>query len=358
MSSPRIAIIGCGAITHSVHLPGIIDAGWELATLCDLDAARLEETRATAAVSFPDVRVTTDYRELLADETITAVIIATPPKAHAPLSIEALAAGKHVLCEKPNVLSMAEARDVLAASERAPGTLQFFSSRFRDAGARRAREVLRSGAIGKPYHAEVQLFLPAARACDKPPGKAPLWFGRKEVAGGGPFMDMGQYFLDGLLWMLDWPELQRITASAWRGMPTGLPDENAWDVEDHMTLLAHFHGELAINLDITARVLQHWRWRTHILGTKGSLLLDRTREHKFICRRADLKQRTITEDALADPGPHHDLPQRLRDLTAILQGEDRPYGTTARETVALTRLCLLAYASSDARREYSAEESI
>src|SRR4029079_19728162 len=100
-----------------------------------------------------------------------------------------------------------------------PGrTIQFFSSRFRNGGTRAARNCVRDGRLGKIYRADIQFWLPYGRTCDR---NGPAWFGQKAHAGGGPFMDMGQYFLDRLFYILDWPEWTRMSAHTFLGFPTG-----------------------------------------------------------------------------------------------------------------------------------------
>lgn len=113
----RIAVVGCGDIASTRHIPTIHahpDAA--LAALCDTD---LERARRLAD-EFDVPVCTADYRELLRDRTIDAVVVATPPWVTPGMTIEFLRAGKDVLCEKPMALSL-EAANEVAEAERETG---------------------------------------------------------------------------------------------------------------------------------------------------------------------------------------------------------------------------------------------
>ena len=96
----RIGIIGCGGIANGKHMPALKTIPEvEMVAFCDI----IEERAQKAAAEFgtADAKVYTDYKELLKDETIDAVHVLTPNREHAQLTIDALYAGKHVMCEKP-----------------------------------------------------------------------------------------------------------------------------------------------------------------------------------------------------------------------------------------------------------------
>jgi predicted dehydrogenase len=99
---PGIGLIACGGIT-ACHLDAYRQSGYEIAWLCDLERERAEKRQGEF---FPDARVTTDYREVLADDAVEVVDIATHPRERLPLIEAALRAKKHVLSQKPFVLSL------------------------------------------------------------------------------------------------------------------------------------------------------------------------------------------------------------------------------------------------------------
>ncbi len=116
MKTLRVALIGCGGITLQNHLPGLaLCPDSRVVALCDPDPAALERARRQSGVALTSTR----YEEVVGREDVDAVIIATPNFSHAPIARAAIAAGKHVLCEKPLALSAAEARALAAAADRA-----------------------------------------------------------------------------------------------------------------------------------------------------------------------------------------------------------------------------------------------
>lgn len=101
MAKLKIGFIGCGGIANQKHLPGMAQQTEfvDLVAFCDLIPERAE--KAAKEYGTPDAKVYTDYHDLLADPTIDAVHVLTPNVAHCEITVAALEAGKHVLCEKP-----------------------------------------------------------------------------------------------------------------------------------------------------------------------------------------------------------------------------------------------------------------
>ncbi len=99
---PKIGLIACGGIT-ACHLDAYKSSGYEVAYLCDLDIERAQKRQAEF---YPDAKVTIDYKEVLADDSIEVIDIATHPRERLPLIEAALSAKKHVLSQKPFVLSL------------------------------------------------------------------------------------------------------------------------------------------------------------------------------------------------------------------------------------------------------------
>ena len=111
MHTIGIAIIGCGGVTLQNHLPGIaLCADTKLVALCDANAATLERAQRDTGIGI----ASTDYTDVVQRDDVHAVIIATPNIVHMPIALAAIAAGKHVMCEKPLALNHA---DTLAMAE-------------------------------------------------------------------------------------------------------------------------------------------------------------------------------------------------------------------------------------------------
>src|SRR3984957_11407402 len=127
-SKVRIAIIGAGAVSDYHHVPGIrIDPRAELTAACDPNGKLLEERQAR----WGPIKTTPDYQAIAADPDIDAVVIATPNDTHRPIALACIAAGKHVMCEKPLGLNYAESREMYeAARAKNVRDMTAFTNRF------------------------------------------------------------------------------------------------------------------------------------------------------------------------------------------------------------------------------------
>lgn len=190
--SLNIAIVGCGAIAKLQHLPCLARRDdCQVAALVEQNEARAERL----AKRFEVASVFTDYRHLLG-LNIAAAIVALPNHLHAPVSIELLKAGIHVLVEKPMALSVAECDAMLEAAEAGQAVLAVgLMRRFSHAG-RFAKWAIESGLLGRITSFDIQNgFIHAWPS-------ATDFFLRREMAGGGVLIDLGVHALDQLLWWL------------------------------------------------------------------------------------------------------------------------------------------------------------
>lgn len=149
MKSIGIAIIGCGGITLQNHLPGIaLCADTRVVALCDTNAATLERASRETGIAV----TSTDYAEIVQRDDVQAVIIATPNVSHAPIALAAIAAGKHVLCEKPIAMNRADAEQMAVAADVA-GVRHMTAFTYRFVPAMRyLRHLVARGELGQPYH--------------------------------------------------------------------------------------------------------------------------------------------------------------------------------------------------------------
>ncbi|HPD14189.1 MAG TPA: Gfo/Idh/MocA family oxidoreductase [Planctomycetota bacterium] len=180
-------VIGAGGIASRRTIPeGILPArGARLAAVMDVDAARAQ----AASERFGGVPWFTEIEPLLARGDVEAVYIATPTIAHAPQALAAIAAGKHVLVEKPLAMTVAQGRRLAAAAKR-KGILVGTGFMMRHHGAHvKIRQLIESGAIGKPVMGRAQL------SCWYPP-IAGAWRQDPALGGGGSFADMGNHCFD------------------------------------------------------------------------------------------------------------------------------------------------------------------
>ncbi len=187
MKKVRIGVIGCGGIANGKHLPNYSkNEDCEIAAYCDIVLERAEKARAdfgpeTAAVY-------TDYKEILSDETIDAVLVLTHNAEHCRISVDALNAGKHVLCEKPMAMNYEEAKKMIEARDRSGKLLTIgYQNRFRQDSIY-LKGLADEGEFGDIYYAEATAIRRRG---------VPTWgvFIDEEKQGGGPLIDIGTHAL-------------------------------------------------------------------------------------------------------------------------------------------------------------------
>lgn len=185
----RIGVIGAGSFAEIGHIPGL--QSHPMAEVVAVCGRRLEPTRALAnRLGVCDVH--TDYRELCARSDIDAVTIVTPNFLHCEQTLLACAHGKHVFCEKPLGMSVAEAQAMLKAAEKAEIVHQVgFIFRYGYAVPELRRRV-RAGDIGQPYYLRIQYD--GWEGLE--PGRKVVWQDKKAVAGAGVLFNIGSHLFD------------------------------------------------------------------------------------------------------------------------------------------------------------------
>ena len=235
MAKLKIGFIGCGGIANQKHLPGMAQQTEfvDLAAFCDLIPERAE--KAAKEYGTPDAKVYTDYHDLLADPTIDAVHVLTPNVAHCEITVAALEAGKHVLCEKPMAATPADAQKMLDARDRT-GKMLTIGYQYRHFPVNQvAKSVVDDGWLGDIYYAEATYLRRRG---------VPTWgvFTDKSKQGGGPLIDIGTHALDITLWMMDNYEVESVNGSVFEklghmkeatvGNMFGPWDPDKYEVED------------------------------------------------------------------------------------------------------------------------------
>ena len=196
MAKLKIGFIGCGGIANAKHFPGMAQQKEyvDMVAFCDLIPERAE--KAAKEYGTPDAKVYTDYHDLLADPTIDAVHVLTPNVAHCEITVAALEAGKHVLCEKPMAATPADAQKMLDARDRT-GKMLTIGYQYRHFPVNQvAKKVVDDGWLGDIYYAEATYLRRRG---------VPTWgvFTDKSKQGGGPLIDIGTHALDLTLFMMN-----------------------------------------------------------------------------------------------------------------------------------------------------------
>ncbi|MBM3821868.1 MAG: Gfo/Idh/MocA family oxidoreductase [Verrucomicrobia bacterium] len=228
MKSIGIAIVGCGGITLQNHLPGLaLCPENRVVALCDSDSVTLERARQQTGVN----TVSTDYQEIVRRDDVHAVIIATPNVVHAPVALAAIAAGKHVLCEKPIAMNYAEAESMANAAERA-GVRHMTAFTYRFVPAMRyLAHLIQRGDLGRPLH---------YRSCRLQDwGTRHLgWRQHSKLAGSGELGDMLSHRID-FSHLLIGP-MKRLVAGLRRHHE--FREGNPSDLDDWAAILADFQN--------------------------------------------------------------------------------------------------------------------
>ena len=150
-----IGIVGCGGIVNYAHLPAYRAHGLNVRACHDANQQVAERTAAAHDIPV----VAADIDALLADETIQILDIAVPPWAQPELALCAIAAGKHLLCQKPLALDYAEAVNLVDAARRAGVKLAVNQQMRWDAGIRVSRQLIEQGALGEPADARIEVSI-------------------------------------------------------------------------------------------------------------------------------------------------------------------------------------------------------
>ncbi len=265
MKKVRIGVIGLGV--GKSHIKSYQQhPSAEVVAIADPDPARLAEvgdrfnvpSRYESAAS------------MFASEKLDVVSIATPNKFHKPLTLAALKAGCHVLCEKPMAMNAREARDMLAAAKKARKHLMInFSYRFYGQSVALKKEV-EAGTLGDIYFARTIWHRRRGM-----PGFGG-WFGQKSLAGGGPLIDLGVHRLDLALWLMGYPKPVWVIGSAYNHIAAAQAkkERKAFDVEDMAVGMVKFANGATLEIEASwaANIAEAELMETRLFGTKGGLV--------------------------------------------------------------------------------------
>lgn len=220
MAKTKVGIIGCGGIANGKHMPALKAVkDLEMVAFCDIIPEKAEEAKEKYGT--PDAKVYTDYKELLKDPEIVAVHVCTPNREHSFITIDALHAGKHVLCEKPMAKTYAEAKAMVEAAKETGKVLSIgYQNRYRP-DARYMKACCEDGELGEIYFAKAHAIRRRA---------VPTWgvFLNEEEQGGGPLIDIGTHALDLTLWMMDNYKPKMVVGSVYKKLGDQKNTGNAW----------------------------------------------------------------------------------------------------------------------------------
>lgn len=344
MGKLKAGIIGCGGIANGKHMPAIRTAGRvELVAFCDLIRERAE--KAAGEYGGEGARVYTDYTELL-KEDLDAVYVCTPNRSHSSITVDALHAGKNVLCEKPMAINSKEALSMVQAARETGKILTIgYQNRYRPDSLFLKQEC-EEGVLGDIYYARAKALRRRA---------VPTWgvFLNKEEQGGGPLIDIGTHALDLTLWMMNNYKPKYAVGSVYHKLNKDTDQGNSfgeWDPEK-FTVEDSAFGFVVMENGATISVEASWALntldvneaKTVLCGTKaGADMLDGLRingvkhNRQYVMKpdlhaggvdfftgadlKPDVKEQMVFADALEGKGQLIVLPEQALVVTQILEG--------------------------------------
>jgi predicted dehydrogenase len=244
----KVGVIGVGGIAHA-HFPGWKESPLaEMVAFADVDAKTVKRVGAEQGVSL----LYDKPKDLIANPDLDIVDVCTPNMYHAPLTVAALEAGKHVICEKPLAPTPKDIQKMIAARDKS-GKLLMTAQHFRFQGNSQALKAeLDTGLLGDVYHARCWML--RRSAAPTRPG-----FILKQHSGGGPCIDIGVHILDLTLWMMGHPKPVAVSGitqaklahqkgafSNWGG-----PIPKEFDVEDFAAAFVRFENGATMVIEVS-----------------------------------------------------------------------------------------------------------
>lgn len=216
----RVGIIGCGGIANGKHLPALKSVKEaEMVAFCDI----IEEKAQEAAKNYgtENAAVYTDYRKLLEDKSIDVIHVCTPNRSHSYISIDAMEAGKHVMCEKPMAINAVEAKKMVDAAIRTGKKLTIGYQNRQRPDSLYVKDEVEAGTIGEIYYAKATAIRRRA---------VPTWgvFLNEYEQGGGPLIDIGTHALDLTMWCMNNYKPKYCVGTTYKKLGDKFPTGNAW----------------------------------------------------------------------------------------------------------------------------------
>ena len=283
-----VAVIGCGRIANGAHFPALMKIeGLRIKYACDL----IEQKAIAAKEKFPNIEnAITDYKIALADPEVEAVFVLTPNYAHYTVAMDAIRAGKNVMCEKPITINYDLSCEMAREADRCGKILNIGVCNRYHKSVEMLNEWVSEGKFGKVYHVNCSF-----RKFRSIPGLGGS-FTTKSESGGGVLIDWGIHFFDLILYILGGAKLLNVTCDAYSEMAKDMKSykyKSMWaedtsdtengtnDVDDYITgyirtdkASISFNGAWAQNIDENEMYVD-------ILGDKGGARVSYCGKFKF-----------------------------------------------------------------------------
>jgi predicted dehydrogenase len=271
----RIGLIGAGNIAQNEHLPSYLkQSDAEITAICDINLKRAQDVAKKHNIK----HAFADYNELIALDEVDAVSICTLNDTHAPITIAAAKAGKHILCEKPMSMNPQLAYEMTkAVKENNVIFMMGMVSRF-SAESKVIKSFYDAGVFGEVYYAKAGWL----RRRGTPLG----WFTNLSKSGGGPVIDIGVHVIDLTWYFMGKPKPIAVSACAynkigdyktkgvsrWRALDT---DDIVFETEDSANGIIRFENGASMNFEVSWAINgKNTGIYSSIYGTKAGAELD------------------------------------------------------------------------------------
>ncbi|OFX15773.1 MAG: hypothetical protein A2Z18_10510 [Armatimonadetes bacterium RBG_16_58_9] len=265
MKQLGLGVVGAGGIARNGHMAGARYAAEVRPVACsDVDITKAD----ALAADFCMEKAYTDYAEVISHPGVNAVLVCTPPKFHKEIAVSAARAGKHVLCEKPMALNVAEAQEMIDAARENNVLLVVGEPKRYNPGFRKMKSIIDEGVIGEPFMARYHNSY-----CELHTRSS--WWVVPEISGGGERMNELTHQANTLRWFFG--EVIEVTCMS--NHPLGPPPE------DNACVSARFeNGVIATitvswmtrhyNLTFPAPLDHAWDERIEVFGKEGSVIIE------------------------------------------------------------------------------------
>ncbi len=271
----NVGIIGCGGIANGKHMPSLkAIPNVRMVAFCDIIKERA--VKAAEKYGAEGAKVYEDYRELLKDSSIEVVHVCTPNRSHSFITVDALEAGKHVMCEKPMAINSEEAKKMLDAAKRTGKKLTIgYQSRQR-ANSQYLKKEAENDVMGEIYYGKATAIRRRA---------VPTWgvFLNEYEQGGGPLIDIGTHALDLTLWIMNNYKPKYCVGTTYHKLNDQTDTANAWGDWDPKKFTVEDSAFGFIVMENGATIVLESSWAlnttevreavTSVCGTKGGAVM-------------------------------------------------------------------------------------
>jgi predicted dehydrogenase len=255
----KAGIVGCGGIANGKHMPSLKKISEvSMVAFCDIVEERAE--KAAKEYGAENAKVYTDYKELIADKTIDVVYVLTPNREHSFITIDALNAGKHVMCEKPMAKTSKEAKEMVEAAKKNKKLLTIGYQNRQNPENQYLKGVVTRGDLGDIYFAKAHAIRRRA---------VPTWgvFLNEEEQGGGPLIDIGTHALDLTLWFMDNYKPKTVMGTAYKKLSGNPKSGNAWGPWDPKEFTVEDSAFGFVTMENGATIIVESSWALNTLDT-------------------------------------------------------------------------------------------